>query len=309
MQPPGWSGLSDSSRKRSKRAASAGDRAAEVSAWAIHQLVSLQSVPDTDTERILRELEGLAPEIERLGDERALVYLRRLELAIALNEMAELEPAAERLLAAARDAGDRPSALQAMFFLTASVVFGSIPVDEALLMTQRRFRVLAQGPLEEAAVDDIEGLLRAMRGEFDDGRRLIRKARATFAEFGLRLTAVATARDEALVERYAGDTAAVCALLRSACDELRSVGETGALSTQVGELADALYGSGGTPRPKRRAARASAWRSHGCGTQVVWRGVRAKLLARQGEGDEAIRLVREAIEWAGNEARGGRQRI
>jgi tetratricopeptide (TPR) repeat protein len=34
-------------------------------------------------------------------------------------------------------------------------------------------------------------------------------------------------------------------------------------------------------------------------THVLWRGVRAKLLARQGEGDEAIRLVRESIEWAG----------
>jgi Tfp pilus assembly protein PilF len=32
---------------------------------------------------------------------------------------------------------------------------------------------------------------------------------------------------------------------------------------------------------------------------VLWRGVRAKLLARQGEGDVAIRLVRESIEWAG----------
>jgi len=277
-----------------------GDRAAEVTAWAIHQLVSLQSVPDTDTERILRELEGFAPEIERLGDGRALVFLRRLELEIALNEVAEVEPAAERLLTAARDAGDRPNALQALFFLTASVVFGSIPVDEALLMTQRRFRLLAQGPLEEAAVDNIEGLLRSMRGEFDDGRRLIRKARATFAEFGLRSTAVATARDEALVERYAGDTAAVCRILRSASDELRLVGDTRALSTLAGELADALYWLGRYAEAEEASRESERLtQPSDAYSQVVWRGVRAKLLARRGEGDEALRLVREAIGWAG----------
>jgi class 3 adenylate cyclase/tetratricopeptide (TPR) repeat protein len=278
----------------------AGNRAAELSAWAIHALVSLQSVPDADAEHVRRELEVYAPQIERLGDGRALVFLRRLELEIALNEVAEVEPAAERLLAAARDAGDRPNALQALFFLTASVVFGTIPVDEALVMMQRRFRALAHGPIEEAAVDNIEGLLRSMRGEFDDGRRLIRKARATFAEFGLRFTAVATARDEALVERYAGDTAAVCRILRSACDELRSVGDTHTLSTLVGELADALYRLG-----RFAEAEAAIRESEGLAspsdayTQVVWRGVRARLLARRGEDAEALRLIREAIEWSG----------
>jgi class 3 adenylate cyclase/tetratricopeptide (TPR) repeat protein len=279
----------------------ADDRAAELSAWAIHQLVSLQSVPDTDTERIRRELETRGPEIERLGDARALVYLRRLQLAIAVTEMVDLDSAAERLLAAARDAGDRPSALQAMLFLTASSALGSIPVDEALLMTQRQFRALAQGPVEEAAVDDIEGLLRGMGGDFDEGRRLIRRARATFSEFGLsRLTAVGTARDEALVERYAGDIAAVERLLRSACDELRSIGETGVLSTIVGELAEALYDLG------RYAEADEAGRESerlapptDAATHVLWRGIRSKLLARQGEGDEAIRLVGESIEWAG----------
>jgi tetratricopeptide (TPR) repeat protein len=279
----------------------ANDRAAELSAWAIHQLVSLQAVPDTDTGRIRRELEARGPEIERLGDGRALVYLRRLELGIALSEMVDLDSAAERLLAAARDAGDRPSALQAMLFLTASSALGSIPVDEAILMTQRRFRALAQGPVEDAAVDHVEGLLRAMGGDFDEGRRLIRKARATFYEFGLsRLTAVGTARDEALLEGYAGDTAAAERLFRSACDELRSIGETGVLSTIVGELAEALYDLGRyaeadeASRESERLAQPTDAATH-----VVWRGVRAKLLARQGEDEQAHRLVRESIEWAG----------
>ena len=278
----------------------AGDRAAELSAWAIHQLVSLQSVPDTDTERIRRELDARGPEMERLGDGRALVYLRRLELAIALSEMVDLDVAAERLLAAARATGDRPSALQAMLFLTAAGALDATPVDEALLMTQQRFRPLSQGPVEEAAVDEIEGLLRAMGGDFDEGRRLTRKARATFGEFGLGLTAIGIARDEALVERYAGDIAAAERLLRSACDALRSAGETGVLSTIVAELAEALYGLGRYAEAEEASLESERLaQPTDAASQGMWRGVRAKLLARRGEGDEALRLARESIEWAG----------
>ena len=75
---------------------------------------------------------------------------------------------------------------------------------EALAATRGRSRTLAEGPVEEAAVEHIEGLLRGMRGEFDEGLREIRRCRGIFAEFGLRFIVVGTARDEALVARYAG---------------------------------------------------------------------------------------------------------
>jgi tetratricopeptide (TPR) repeat protein len=187
-----------------------------------------------------------------------------------------------------------------MLFLTAAGAFGSTPVHEALSMTQGQFRALAQGPVEDAAVDDIEGLLLAMGGDFGEGRRLTRKARDTFEEFGLGLNALFMARDQALVETYAGDGAAAERLLRPACDALRSTGETGVLSTMVAELAEALYGLGRyaeaeeATRESEQVAQPSDAASQG-----AWRGVRAKLLARRGEGDEALRLLREAIEWAG----------
>ena len=52
----------------------AGDRAGEASAWAMQRLVSVQSVPSTDVDSIQREVEARAPEVERLGDVRALVF-------------------------------------------------------------------------------------------------------------------------------------------------------------------------------------------------------------------------------------------
>ncbi|HET7855268.1 MAG TPA: tetratricopeptide repeat protein, partial [Gaiellaceae bacterium] len=123
--------------------------------------------------------------------------------------------------------------------------------------------------------------------------------RASFAELGMTLTAVGTARDEALIERYAGDAAAVERLLRPACDDLRAMGETGFLSTEVGELADAYYELGRYDEAEEASEESERLAQQGdVGSQVVWRRVRAKLLARRGEDDEAVRLVREAIEWA-----------
>jgi tetratricopeptide (TPR) repeat protein len=278
----------------------AGDHAAEASAWALHGVVTIFGVPEADVQALARAVEARAPEIERLGDPRALVHLRRLELAIAITRHVGLEEAASRLLAAARTIGDRPNALQALFFVCASGVLGSAPVEDALSTSERRFRALAQGPLEEAAVEHMEGLLRGMRGEFDEGFRIIRKTRATFADFGLNMTAVATGRDEALIARYAGDPAAAERVLRIACDRLRALGETGILSLEVGELADALYGLGRFDEAmdlNRECAHLAQAADES--TQSVYHRVQGKLLARAGDRDEALRLARAAIELAG----------
>ena len=59
---------------------------------------------------------------------------------------------------------------------------GAVSVTEALLDIPR-FRLMAQGPIEGAAVEHrIEGRLRGMAGELDDVSRVIRRARTTFAE-------------------------------------------------------------------------------------------------------------------------------
>jgi class 3 adenylate cyclase/tetratricopeptide (TPR) repeat protein len=279
----------------------AGDHAAEASAWALHGVVTIFGVPEADIEELARTVEARAPEIERRADPRSLVYLRRLQLAIATTRHLDIETAASRLFAAARTVGDRPNALEALFFVCASGVLGPTPVDDALAASEQRFRGLAQGPLEEAAVAHMEGLLRGMKGEFDAGLQIIRKTRATFAEFGPKMTAVGSARDEALIARYAGDFAAAERTLRTACDQLRALGETSMLSLETGELADALYELERLDEAaelNEECARLAQDADYS--TQALWRRVRAKLLARAGDHDEALRLACEAIERAGS---------
>jgi tetratricopeptide (TPR) repeat protein len=185
-----------------------------------------------------------------------------------------------------------------VFFAAASGVFSEAPVDEALA-AMSEVRALADGPLEEAALENIEGLLRGMRGEIDEGRRLVRKARATFADFGALATAAGTGRDEALIERYAGDPVAVERVLRRACDDLRAHGDTLVLATEVGEHAEALYELGRYDEADEASSESERLGQLGdVITQVIWRRARARLLARRGEAEKARRLAREAIELA-----------
>jgi tetratricopeptide (TPR) repeat protein len=276
----------------------AGDEAVEASAWAIRQRLRLRADPSVDMTEIQRESEERTRGIEQLDDPGVLVSLRRLELEIALTQVVDVGGAAERLLEAARRADDRANAFEALFFLAASGIFGPVPVTDALVDVGR-LKSLAQGPREEAAREHIEGLLRGMAGELEEGLDIVRAARRTFAEFGMKTHAVGTARDEGLIGRYCGDPAAVARALLPATDELRELGETALLSVEIGELADAYYelerfddAEAAIGESERLAQPADLY------PQVTWRRVRAKLLARQGEGDEALRLVNEAIDLA-----------
>jgi tetratricopeptide (TPR) repeat protein len=73
-------------------------------------------------------------------------------------------------------------------------------------------------------------------------------------------------------------------------------GDTGYLSTSAGLLAEALYQQGGdadawqASETSERSAAADDFVS-----QMLWRSVRAKLLARRGEHEEAERLARETV--------------
>ena len=74
------------------------------------------------------------------------------------------------------------------------------------------------------------------------------------------------------------------------------MGENSLLSTSAAMLAQAIYAQGRADEAgrfcevsERTAAADDLW------TQVLWRSVRGKILARQGRGEEAEALAREAV--------------
>jgi tetratricopeptide (TPR) repeat protein len=274
-----------------------GDRGAEASAWAMSWIVRLQTLVGTDVEDVRRDFERRAPEIEALGDARALVCLFRLQLTLAnmAGRYAEVHDAAERLLEAARAAGDRPSFFDAIFFLSADAFFGSNPVEQGLAQCEQ-LQSLAEGPVAKNVVEISRGALLGLRGDLPDARRAIATARAGLADFGLRLHSVSTGLLAGLVELHSGEYAEAERLLRETCDELREVGESGYLSTDLAYLGEALYGLGRYEEAEQASRESERLTQAGDkASELCWRALRAKVLARRGEHDEALRLAREAV--------------
>jgi tetratricopeptide (TPR) repeat protein len=139
--------------------------------------------------------------------------------------------------------------------------------------------------------------LEAMRGRFDEARQMYRLSRATLEELGWRFDAALTsAIASGPVELIAGDAEAAEAELRRDYDALSAMGERNYISTTAAFLAEALYREGRdeeamvmTEQSEEIAA------DDDVTTQYLWRSVRAKLVARRGQFEEAESLAREAI--------------
>ena len=137
----------------------------------------------------------------------------------------------------------------------------------------------------------------AMLGRFDEARAILAEARAELAERGGGvLLANITAFESVWVELWAGDPAAAAEFGAAGFRLHEELGEQGFLSTAAGNLAQALYALDRLDEADAWAGRAAELgASDDAVTQMLWRQVRAKVLARRGEHAEAERLAREAV--------------
>jgi tetratricopeptide (TPR) repeat protein len=103
-------------------------------------------------------------------------------------------------------------------------------------------------------------------------------------------------QDSVIVELLAGDPAAGVMLGEEGCRLLDALGEKGFLSTAAGNLAQALYALDRLEDADVWAGRAAELgASDDAITQMLWRQVKAMVLAQRGEVQEAERLGREAV--------------
>ena len=98
------------------------------------------------------------------------------------------------------------------------------------------------------------------------------------------------------VELIAGDALAAEAELRRDHEALAAMGERNYISTTAAFLAEALYRQGRDEEALRMTEESEQIAdADDVATQYLWRSVRAKLLARQGQFDAAETMGREAI--------------
>ncbi|MGH3185874.1 MAG: AAA family ATPase [Streptosporangiaceae bacterium] len=252
------------------------------------------------------------PELEAMGNDRALVRAFRLLTAVYGTGLrfADAAAAAEHAIRHASAAGDEVTARRFLGSLAISALYGSMPVPEAIATCQE---VLARaqddrkaGALAELAI----GQLEAMRGNFDRARLLYRRSRALLDEFGWQLSAALTSLHSSVIELLADDLPAAEAELRTDYRRLDEMGERNYISTTAGLLADVLYRQGRYDESAEFAGTCEQLASpDDDASQFLWRCVRGKLSARHGAIAEASSLLSAAmalietsdqLDWQGN---------
>jgi len=137
----------------------------------------------------------------------------------------------------------------------------------------------------------------AYLGRFGEARAILAETREGLADRGAGPDLGAmTGIESAMLELLAGDPVAAAEFGAEGCRHLEEMGERGFLSTAAATLAEALYALDRLDEADIWAGRALDLGSNDDAfTQLAWRQVRAKVLARRGQSDEAERLAREAL--------------
>jgi tetratricopeptide (TPR) repeat protein len=282
-----------------ERGRAAGEQLAAADATVALSYLRAHTVPEMSDEEVAHELEGVIHVFEEFGDESGLA--RALSLAGMLKywrgeaaaAMSDLEQAASY----ARQVGDRVQEAESLQYLLMATLWGPTTVDEALGRVEEISAGAEANRRLEVTLLRTRAQLEAMQGRFDSARELLAQARATAEELGLEvILAAGVAHQAGYVEVLAGDAAAAERALRPACETLERMGDWGHVATIAPKLADALFIHGGDDEEALRLTEL-AERSSTPGVadeDIGWRRVRAKLLARRGDVNEAEHLAREA---------------
>ena len=257
----------------------------------------------TDPEGWAQEVPGEATRaismFEDLEDERGLAKAWSLLGLFHLTkcEFGASEQAWEKAAAHAEAAGDERARLECLSWVPLVVWGAPTPVDEGI---RRCEHVLERAVGDRKAMSTAlftRGKLEAMRGRFDEARELVAQARSMLEEVALTVwTAGPLTQMAGWIELLAGDAAAAERDLRWGVETLREIGELSWLSTVAGILAEAGYAQGRYDEAEEslRISEETAG-SDDAYSQVLLRGVRAKILARRGEAGDASSLAAEAV--------------
>jgi class 3 adenylate cyclase/tetratricopeptide (TPR) repeat protein len=274
-----------------------GLRAAE-----LHARVELQFVrafaASTPVEESVELARVALAELEPLGDELALARAWWLSSSgdLAACRWRAREEAVERALGHARRARAGVEMVGTLAGLYAqALLHGPTPVDEAIPRIEGLPDELGlDRPLRGAIHTSLAGLF-AMRGDFEEARRLFRDAAATYEEFGMRFRRATQSFVGAQIELLAGEVAAAERELRASSAAFDAIGAATSATTHRALLGTVLAVLGRQEEADELARRvAAAAPEHDLIAQVLSRCTLARVRARAGSVEEAVELAGEA---------------
>jgi len=278
-------------------AATHGLRAAE-----LHARIELQFVrafaEGTPVEESVALAQAAIGELEPLGDELALArawWLRSSGDLAACRWQARGEAIERALEHACRARAGVEMVGTLAGLLGQALLYGPTPVDEAIARLEGLPDELGlDRRLRSAVHTSLAGLL-ALRGDFDEARRLLKDAAATYEEFGLRFRRATQSFVGAQIGLLAGDAAEAERELRASSGAFDEIGAATSATTHRALLAEVVVQLGRLEEAEELARRvASEAPEQDLLTHVLWRCTLARVRARQGSAQEALEFASEA---------------
>jgi tetratricopeptide (TPR) repeat protein len=263
------------------------------------QLVRLMAESSRGMGDARRVADAALAVLEEHGDDfgRCRAWCLRAWIEWTQCSSARADEAWRRAAVYARRTGQDHELFQILCWRASSVLFGPTPVGQAIRRCVDIRRRVRNSPAATAVTSHQLAALHAMKGEFDAARALVREGNEILDDLGRMNSAVS--HPEAWVELLAGHPEAAEERLRLGYGRLEEMGEKAFLATTAAMLAQTVYALG-----RYEEAEQFCQVSHRTAaaedvlTQIMWRGVRAKIRARQNRMDEADLLGREALRLA-----------
>jgi class 3 adenylate cyclase/tetratricopeptide (TPR) repeat protein len=289
--------MTESIRVLDEAIARAPERRLEARARIEREFVRLETETSVGTEHARRVVDEVLPMLERDGDDhgQCRAWALRAQAAWTAGRVGDADTAWAEAGAFAQRAGDERELHRLLGWRATAAVFGPTPTEDAIRRCEEFRDVVRASPVAVAWMDNPLASLHAMRGEFELAERFLQQANEMLSQLG---SLVATVSHHEAVVRLLAEQPALAELpLRAGVDALSSMSNGDLLATTTAMLAQAVYAQQRLREADelcRVAAAAAA--AEDIVTQVIWRGVRAKILARDGRCEQAAALANEAVQ-------------
>jgi class 3 adenylate cyclase/tetratricopeptide (TPR) repeat protein len=251
-----------------------------------------------ELEAAVAGIRAVADTLESAGDSAGVARAWHLLSVIegTAGRYDNASEAGQRAVRYAKEADDARFVARGVLDDAYSALHGPTPVDDAIERCESYLPLIRGNRTAEAIVLAVLAQLTAMSGRFDEARDLSARSRQVVADLGPSALAASLSDHTSRVELLAGDPEAAERELRRDYEVLAAMNEAYFRSTIGALLGRVLWTLGrhdeavGYARISRDLADADDIYS-----QVLWRAVEAKYLARAGSPDEAVALGREAL--------------
>jgi tetratricopeptide (TPR) repeat protein len=248
---------------------------------------------------VMGQTEAAVDRLQASEDANALSRAwRLLELANGVSgRYGAAGVANARAIEYAKRAGDRVLEMRLLASSSQAVLSGPTLAAEGVARCEDLIRMGEGDRRGQAVTLAALAHLRAMVGDFELARDDYRRGREILEELGLRFDASLISIDSGPVELLAGDPVAAEAELKKDHDALDAMGERNYISTIAGLLAEAVYRQGRFEEAATHAAFCEAIAAPSdVYSQYLCRGIKGKLLARDGAGNDGVDLAQTGVD-------------